>query len=279
MDSTVTKVHFTENSRNIGIFDSGVGGLWLMNELIHRMPFHNYYYFADSGFSPWGELSADKIIERSEKITRFLIDRGCNEIVVACNTATSQCIENLRMLHTQRIFGIEPAIKPASMITQTGVIGLLATEGTLGSERVRTLIKNHSKNCTVELVNFPGVVESIENGEFVFDKNFKSKIAKILHKFREQGIDTIILGCTHYRYFYEEILLQAQEEFFVVEPVNSVAEYMTRELSAFITHSKYSTKKADVTIFTTGRRLVVLDKYVKELFPDISPEIKFIADL
>ena len=240
------------------------------------MPDFEFHYFADSGYAPWGGLSESGVLERSEAITDFLVSKGCENIVVACNTATSQCISHLRSKYSQRFFGIEPAIKPAGLATKTGSIGLLATDGTLNSERVRVLISKYSANAKVELLGFPGVVELIEGGESISKEEVSETIDAILNKFREKNVDTIVLGCTHYRYFYEAITQKAANEFNIVEPVKNVAKHIANQLSSF-DKSHANDNDGNVYIYTSSKDLSVINKYVKFMFSGNLPQVEYIV--
>ena len=120
--------------------DSGVGGLSVWKELVRIFPSANYLYVADSGYCPYGERSAQYIIDRCEAIFDFLISKGVNAIVIACNTATAAAVEHLRSKYSLPIVGMEPAVKPAALSSKSGVIGVLATKGTFnGSKYLNTL--------------------------------------------------------------------------------------------------------------------------------------------
>ena len=114
----------------IGVFDSGVGGLSILDEALRQLPQHDYIYLADSANVPYGERSSDWITERSMVLCRYLLDQGCDAIVLACNTATAQAIAQIRNSLAIPIIGVEPGIKPAAMQTQNGIVGVLATEAT-----------------------------------------------------------------------------------------------------------------------------------------------------
>ena len=119
----------------IGIFDSGVGGLSVLREIRKLLPEEKYIYYSDNAHCPYGEKSQEYIIDRAREITRFLLSQGAEIIVVACNTATAAAIATLRKEFDVRFIGMEPAIKPAAAITKTGVVGVLATAGTLNADK------------------------------------------------------------------------------------------------------------------------------------------------
>ncbi|MBA6155866.1 glutamate racemase [Tenacibaculum sp. S7007] len=194
----------TEPQQPIGIFDSGIGGTSIWKEINTLLPNENTIYLSDSKNAPYGQKTKEDIIQLSVKNTEFLINQGCKVIVVACNTATTNAIEYLRANYNIPFIGIEPAIKPASIQTKTGVIGILATKGTLNS----SLFEKTSANINndVKIIEQIGeeLVELIENG-----KMYSSKMNQLLEEYLSPMIskkcDYIVLGCTHYPYLVPQI--------------------------------------------------------------------------
>ena len=182
----------------IGIFDSGCGGLSVYRELIKVLPLEQYHYFSDNAHCPYGEKTALYIQRRARFITEFLLDKGADIIVVACNTATAAAIATLRAEYPDVPFvGMEPAVKPAALGTRSGVIGVLATAGTLkGSKYLNTRGIYESDVRIVEHVG-QGFVELVERG--VLDgPEAEAVVRASLQPLLDQGADTIVLGCTHY---------------------------------------------------------------------------------
>src|SRR5690554_7615791 len=146
----------------VGVFDSGVGGLSVLREIRHLLPAESLLYVADSGFVPYGEKPPELIIERSCWIADFLLSRGAKALVLACNTATAAAVGELRARYGVPIVGMEPAVKPATLATQTGVVGVLATTGTLRSARFAALLDrfagSRSEEHTSELQSRPHLV-------------------------------------------------------------------------------------------------------------------------
>ena len=181
----------------IGIFDSGLGGLSILNEIHKRLPYENIIYLADSKHAPYGEKSKEEIIELSIKNTEFLISKSCKIIVVACNTATTNAINELRKRFSIPFVGIEPAIKPAALNSKTKQIGILATKGTLSSELFsQNLKKLNEKSKFIEVVG-KGIVEAIENNT-TGTSDFKKELEQQLLPFKKSNIDHLVLGCSHY---------------------------------------------------------------------------------
>ena len=180
----------------IGIFDSGSGGLSVYRELIKVLPLECYHYFSDNAHCPYGEKTPLYIQRRGRYITEFLLDKGADIIVVACNTATAAAIATLRAEYPDVPFvGMEPAVKPAALGTRSGVIGVLATAGTLkGSKYLNTRGRFEDDVRIVEHVG-QGFVELVEAG--VLDgPEAEATVRASLQPLLDAGADTIVLGCT-----------------------------------------------------------------------------------
>lgn len=184
--------------REIGVFDSGVGGFTVLRELQAMLPTARLRYLADTAYAPYGGRSPDEIRARSFAITEHLIARGAALVVVACNTATAHAIEALRARWPALPFvGTEPGIKPAVAATRNGRIGLLATPATAASERLRALIARHIGDREVIVQGCAGVVEHIETGD-LDSPALQSLVQRHCAPLRAAGVDTALLGCTHY---------------------------------------------------------------------------------
>ena len=191
------------NKNPIGLFDSGIGGTSIWKEIHSLLPFENTIYLADSKHAPYGIKTKDEIIELSIKNTEFLLNKNCKLIVVACNTATTNAIKELRLKYDIPFIGIEPAIKPAANKTNTHTIGILATKGTLNSELFHKNVENFSDVKIIEQIGH-GLVQLIENGDINSDEMtllLKSYIKPML----EQNIDHLVLGCSHYPYLIPQL--------------------------------------------------------------------------
>lgn len=182
----------------IGVFDSGVGGLSVLGEIRALLPNESLLYVADSGHVPYGEKSPEFIRERCRLLAEFLLSQGAKALVLACNTATVAGVAELRELYPQLpIIGMEPAVKPAAAATQSGVVGVLATTGTLKSAKFAALLDRFASDVRVITQPCPGLVERIEAGELdgrVTRELLQGFVAPLL----AEGCDTLILGCTHY---------------------------------------------------------------------------------
>ncbi len=181
----------------IGVFDSGLGGLSVLREIVARRPDLSTIYVADSGHCPYGGKSADQIIERAEVITEFLLGQGAQLIVVACNTATIAAVEYLRASYSVPFVGMEPAVKPAVAATRSGVIGVLATGAALAGDKLHRLIDRHRGTVRVITQPCPGLVEQVENGDLDGPET-RRLLAEYAQPLVAAGADVLVLGCTHY---------------------------------------------------------------------------------
>ena len=214
----------------IGIFDSGVGGLSVFREIKKVLPEQSYIYYSDNAHCPYGEKSREYIIDRAREITRFLLGKGCEIIVVACNTATAAAIKTLREEFPVKFIGMEPAIKPAAHMTRTGVVGVLATAGTLKATKyIDTREKWAADIRIVEHIGL-GFVELVERGA-VSGPEAEATVSASLLPLLEAGADTIVLGCTHYPFLIDTISKVAGERFperpvTVIDPAPAVARHL-----------------------------------------------------
>lgn len=184
--------------REIGVFDSGVGGFTVLRELRTLLPTARLRYLADTAYAPYGSRSPEEIRARSFAISEHLIDQGAGLIVIACNTATAHAIEALRARWPDLPFvGTEPGIKPAVAASVNGRIGLLATPATAASARLKALIERHAGGHAVTVQGCAGVVDHIEAGD-LDSQALKTLVQRYCAPLLEAGVDTALLGCTHY---------------------------------------------------------------------------------
>ena len=212
----------------IGIFDSGSGGLSVYRELVKLLPNEHYVYFADNANCPYGEKPAAFIQERGRAITDILLALGADIIVLACNTATAAAISTLRSEYPDVPFiGMEPAVKPAALGTKSGVIGVLATAGTLkGSKYLNTRGQFEDNVKIVERVG-QGFVELVENG-LLDGEEAEATVRASLQPLLDEGADIIVLGCTHYPFLAPLIQRIAGPEVTVIDPAPAVARQTLR---------------------------------------------------
>lgn len=181
----------------IGVFDSGVGGLSVLHDIRAVLPNEHLLYVADSGHVPYGAKSQNYIQTRSVLITHFLLNQGAQAIVIACNTATAAAASLLRTRFDVPIIGMEPAVKPAAAATRSGVVGVLATVGTLKSAQFAGLLARFGSGIEVVTQSCPGLPEQVEAGD-LDGALTRDMVTRYTTPLIERGADTIVLGCTHY---------------------------------------------------------------------------------
>lgn len=187
-----------KNDYPIGLFDSGIGGTTIWKEVNKTLPLENTIYLADSKNAPYGQKTKEEIIHLSVKNVEFLLNKNAKLIVVACNTATTNAIDYLREKYSTPIIGLEPAIKPAALHSKTGVIGVLATKGTLTSKLFLKAVESFKNTQIIDQIGF-NLVSLIESGQ-INSEETKKLLEQYLNPMVEKNIDHLVLGCTHYPY-------------------------------------------------------------------------------
>ncbi len=209
----------------IGLFDSGTGGLSVLREIVKLLPDEKYVFYADNAHCPYGEKSPEFIRERCRVITRTLLAEGADIIVAACNTATAAAIRTLREEFPVRFIGMEPAVKPAALGTRTGVIGVLATAGTLKGSKYLATKGNFEDNCTIVEHVGRGFVELVERGALT-GPEAEATVRESLEPLLEAGADTVVLGCTHYPFLLETLQKVAGPGIRFIDPAPAVARHL-----------------------------------------------------
>ena len=214
----------------IGVFDSGVGGISTLRAIRRALPSERLIYVADSAHAPYGDKSPDFITRRSTAIMEFLLEQGAKAVVAACNTATGVVIAQLRATFDCPIIGLEPAIKPAVAHTRSGVVGVLATERTLSSDKFLDLVARHRGAATLLLQACPGLVECVESGDLSSDAT-SALVRSFVEPLTEKGADTLVLGCTHY-VLIKDLIQHVAPEATILDSSDAVATHLRQRLGA-----------------------------------------------
>ncbi|WP_309640665.1 glutamate racemase [Flavobacterium sp.] len=218
------------NNNPIGLFDSGIGGTSIWSAIHELMPYEETIYLADSKNAPYGLKSKDEIIALSIKNTEFLLNLNAKIIVVACNTATTNAIKELRTKYDVPFIGIEPAIKPAAMHSKTQKIGILATKGTLSSELFNKAVEIYQDTIIIEQIGH-GLVELIEKGQLN-----SPEMNRLLHSYLEpmikENIDYLVLGCSHYPYLIPQLRKILPQHIQIIDSGEAVAKQTYNVLNA-----------------------------------------------
>ncbi|AWG20320.1 glutamate racemase [Flavobacterium faecale] len=242
-----------DNNKPIGIFDSGIGGTSIWSAIHALLPNEQTIYLADSKNAPYGQKSKQEIIDLCIKNTEFLLQRDCKLIVVACNTATTNAIKELRELYQVPFIGIEPAIKPAALNSKTQVIGILATQGTLSSELFTQTAEKFQSTKIIEQVGH-GLVQLIEAGEMNSPEMY-ALLESYLQPMITADIDYLVLGCSHYPYLIPQIKKILPEHIHIIDSGAAVAKQTQKILETKI---GFTTSKSSKPLFYTNTNPVVL---------------------
>lgn len=218
------------NANPITVIDSGIGGMSTLSYISATLPSENIIYVADSNYAPYGGKSDHEITARMLKILDFLLTKKTKLFVLACNTATAASIAKLREIYPYPIIGMEPSVKPASIITKNNEVGILATAGTLKSAKFAALLDTYSHDD----INFhtqpcEGLVEFIENGD-IESKKLRSLLVKYLTPLLKENIDTLILGCTHYWFIKDLIKEIIGDQIKIIDTNQAVANHVKNTL-------------------------------------------------
>ncbi len=211
----------------IGVFDSGVGGLSVLREIALELPHHDLLYLADSAHVPYGDRDLEEIQAFSRAITIFLIERGACVVVVACNTASAVALYHLRERFNLPIVGMEPAVKPAVEQTRSRQVGVIATKATFQGELFARLIERFARDTTVHTQVCPGLVKRVEDGA-IDDPDTEALLREYLMPMLEDGIDSLVLGCTHYPFLRPTIERVVGPGVVVIDPAPAVATQTRR---------------------------------------------------
>ncbi|MES2574526.1 MAG: glutamate racemase [Bacteroidota bacterium] len=246
-----------ENNKPIGIFDSGIGGTSIWAEIHQLLPNEKTIYLADSKNAPYGQKSKAQILALSEKNTEFLLDLGCKLIVVACNTATTNAIQELRSKFSVPFIGIEPAIKPAATNSKTQTIGILATQGTLNSELFNKTAEKYQDVKIIEQVGH-GLVQLIESGN-INSPEMTQLLQSYLNPMIEANIDYLVLGCSHYPYLIPQIKKILPEHIQIIDSGQAVAKQTQNVLKEKV---GFSSKEKNEPVFYTNSNPKVLSEII-----------------
>ncbi len=217
-----------KNTNPIGLFDSGIGGTSIWKEVHALLPNENTIYLADSKNAPYGLKSKEEIIDLSFKNTEFLLHNNCKLIIVACNTATTNAIKELRAKYDVPFIGIEPAIKPAAIQSKTHCIGILATKGTLNSELFHKSVARHPEVNIIEQIGYE-LVQLIESGA-IDTPEMLTLLESYLEPMVDQNIDHLVLGCSHYPYLIPKIKNLIPNHIKIIDSGEAVAKQTRRIL-------------------------------------------------
>lgn len=250
------------NNKPIGIFDSGIGGTSIWTAVHELMPNEDTIYLADSKNAPYGKKTKNEIIDLSIKNTELLLEMNAKIIIVACNTATTNAIKELREKFDIPFIGIEPAIKPAAINSRTQTIGVLATKGTLSSELFNKTIELYHDTKIIEQIGH-GLVELIENGN-INSREMTELLLSYLQPMIDNNIDYLVLGCSHYPYLIPQIKKIIPSNIQIIDSGEAVARQTFKILNEKVGTHVTSKGKA---VFYTNANTEVLSEILNNEYP------------
>jgi glutamate racemase len=249
----------------IGILDSGLGGLSVLNEIRALMPGEDLIYFGDSAWCPYGPRHPEEIQRRVFTITDYLLEQHCKLIVIACNSATIAAIEALRATYPVPFVGMEPAVKPAAALTQSGTVGVLATEASLAGEKFHRLLNTHAQGVKVITRPCPNFVDLVEKGD-LDSSTARGIVEEETLPLIEAGADVLVLGCTHYPFLRPLIEDVAGPHIKILDTGAAVASHVAQLLH---NTTEPDTGSTSYQIITTGK-LSTLETVFPKLCPNIN---------
>ncbi len=248
----------------IGVFDSGVGGFSVLRAIRTALPAEDLVYVADSSHAPYGDKPEAHIIQRTLTLGNWLASSGVKAITVACNTATVVAIRHLREQTHIPVVAIEPAIKPAAHTTRSGVVGVLATTQTLQSESVARLCQEHGEGKRSLLQACPGWVEAVEQAD-LHSSQTEALLRQFVEPLMEQGVDTLVLGCTHYPFLRDTLQRIVGDDVTLIDPAVAVANELARRID---NNRRMDANQIGTTRFFTTGEVAHVQNAVAHLWGD-----------
>lgn len=217
--------------RPIGFFDSGIGGISVLREAVKVLPNEDFVYFGDSKRAPYGVRNVEQVKELTFNAVEFLLKKNIKALVIACNTATSAAIIDLRKRYSKYmpVIGIEPALKPAVEFNRKGKIVIMATPMTLSEKKFNNLMRKYDKNSIIKPLPCPGLVELIEQG-IIEGKKIEDYLKMKLDPLKDHGIAAVVLGCTHYPFIRKSISKVLDDDVPIIDGSKGTVEQLKRQL-------------------------------------------------
>lgn len=220
-----------KNAQPIAVFDSGVGGISVLKELVKILPNENYIYFGDSKHAPYGMKTKEEVKKLTMDCAKDLFDRGAKALVVACNTATSAAVRALRETYPDiPIVGIEPAVKPAVSVKEHPRVLVLATPMTIREEKFRNLMSRYTDQGEIIPLPCPGLMDFVERGD-LHSSDFRKYLEELLYEYRTNKVDAAVLGCTHYPFARDLIQEILGKEVVIFDGGEGTAREMRRRMT------------------------------------------------
>ena len=227
-----TKIVPDQKDLPIGVFDSGVGGISVLREMVHLLPAEDFLFFGDSANAPYGTKTREQIRDLTMQHVRHLYEKGIKAVVIACNTATSAAIKDLRETFTDiPVIGIEPALKPAAEMKEDPLVLVMATPGTVQGEKFHVLTHRFEESARIRAAACPGLVEFVEAG-ILEGEQIEEKLHALLDPYLSEKPDAIVLGCTHYPFLRRAIRKVVGEGPVILDGSEGTARQLCRQLES-----------------------------------------------
>lgn len=257
------------DTRPIAIMDSGVGGLSILREVVALLPNEDILYFADQGHVPYGPRPIEQIRDFSRGITEFFLARRAKTIVLACNAASAASLHYLRKAFPEVPFvGMEPAVKPAAEQTRSGVIGVITTKATFQGELFASVVGRFARDKQVVTEVCPDFVELVEAGD-VDSQHAREVVQARLAPLLEQGIDQLVLGCTHFPFLTPLLAETSGPGVTIVDPSPAIARQTGRVIAGL---RSSNSRQGSILFFTSGSRKRFIEQAVQLLAWDVNPQ-------
>jgi len=254
---------------NIGIFDSGIGGMTLLHQALVSLPDENYIFYADTDNVPYGTKTRDQVIALVDAVMRFMIEHDCKAVVIACNTATAVAANTMRRKYQIPIIGIEPAVKPAVEESHGKRVMVVATPLTVKEKKLRSLVERVDDSHLVDLLALPKLVEFAERGEF-FSDAVERYLRSEFSAYQVETYGELVLGCTHFNYFKDSFRKILPESVHIIDGSEGTIRQLARVLKENnqLADGKASGKNdTHVRYFCSGREITKKSEleYIKKL--------------
>ncbi|EJO5347498.1 glutamate racemase [Clostridium botulinum] len=251
------------NNKPIGFFDSGVGGISVLKQAVKLLPNEDFLYYGDSKNAPYGTKKVEEVKKLTFNVVDFLMEKGIKALVVACNTATSVTVNQLRKNYNIPIIGIEPALKPAVELNRNGKIIIMATPMTLSEKKFSNLMALYGETEEIEPLPCPGLVEFIEEG-MVSGHEVYNYLKDKFKKYNNEKISAIVLGCTHYPFIKETLRAVVDNKVSIIDGSLGTAKELKRQLKDRNMLRK-EMRQGGITIFNSRDNKDIIDLSYKLL--------------
>ena len=236
---------------NIGIFDSGIGGMTLLHQAIVTLPKENFIFYADTDHVPYGTKTKEQVIGYVDEVMRFMLDHDCKAVVIACNTATSVAAKRMRRKYDIPIIGIEPAVKPALEQSAGKRVMVVATPLTIREEKLKNLVERVDDMHLVDLLALPKLVSFAERGEFDTEEVYQY-LKEMLEAFRLDEYGELVLGCTHFNYFKDSFQKLLPADVRMIDGSTGTVNQLKRVLEQ---KGQLEEKEGSIRYYASGREL------------------------